>query len=85
MPTSGIQPWAWPAATIACQVWTLGRSFIRACQASSAVQCERRALAIYTAVAGAQLIARTRSDIQLFDALIQDYRDAGLIPTVSRR
>jgi TetR/AcrR family transcriptional repressor of nem operon len=49
------------------------------------VQCERRALAIYTAVAGAQLIARTRSDIELFDALIQDYRDAGLIPTVSRR
>ena len=47
--------------------------------------CERRALAIYTAVAGAQLIARTRSDIELFDALIQDYRDAGLIPTVSRR
>lgn len=51
----------------------------------SVEQCERRALAIYTAVAGAQLIARTRSDIELFDALIQDYRDAGLIPTVSRR
>jgi TetR/AcrR family transcriptional repressor of nem operon len=46
----------------------------------SAEQCERRALSIYTAVAGAQLIARTRSDLSLFDALIQDYRDAGLIP-----
>lgn len=46
----------------------------------SAEECERRALSIYTAVAGAQLIARTRSDLFLFDALIQDYRDAGLIP-----
>jgi TetR/AcrR family transcriptional repressor of nem operon len=43
--------------------------------------CERRARAIYTAVAGAQLIARTRDDIGLFDELILSYRDAGLIPT----
>ena len=44
-------------------------------------QCERRARAIYTAVAGAQLIARTRLDIGLFDELILSYREAGLIPT----
>ncbi len=43
--------------------------------------CERRARAIYTAVAGAQLIARTRLDIGLFDELVQSYREAGLIPT----
>jgi TetR/AcrR family transcriptional repressor of nem operon len=43
--------------------------------------CERRARAIYTAVAGAQLIARTRLDIGLFDELICSYQDAGLIPT----
>ncbi|NWB89284.1 MULTISPECIES: TetR family transcriptional regulator [Pseudomonas] len=43
--------------------------------------CERRARAIYTAVAGAQLIARTRVDIGLFDELVQSYREAGLIPT----
>ena len=43
-------------------------------------QCERRARAIYTAVAGAQLIARTRQDIGLFDELIFSYREAGLIP-----
>lgn len=42
--------------------------------------CERRALAIYTAVAGAQLIARTRGDISLFDDLISSYQEAGLIP-----
>lgn len=41
---------------------------------------ERRALAIYTAVAGAQLIARTRLDIRLFDELILSYQEAGLIP-----
>ena len=49
-------------------------------QIGSADRCERRALAIYTAVAGAQLIARTRDDIGLFDELILSYRDAGLIP-----
>jgi TetR/AcrR family transcriptional repressor of nem operon len=43
--------------------------------------CGRRALAIYTAIAGAQLIARTRLDIGLFDDLILSYREAGLIPT----
>ncbi|BBP62479.1 TetR family transcriptional regulator [Pseudomonas sp. Cab53] len=42
--------------------------------------CERRALAIYTAVAGAQLIARTRIDVDLFDDLIASYQEAGLIP-----
>ncbi|MBA1228159.1 TetR/AcrR family transcriptional regulator [Pseudomonas viridiflava] len=46
----------------------------------SAEKCERRARAIYTAVAGAQLIARTRQDIGQFDELMLDYQDAGLIP-----
>lgn len=45
--------------------------------------CERRARAIYTAVAGAQLIARTRVDIGLFDELIESYREAGLFATGS--
>jgi TetR/AcrR family transcriptional repressor of nem operon len=44
--------------------------------------CKRRAWAIYTAVAGAQLIARTREDIGVFDELISSYREAGLIPGV---
>lgn len=39
-----------------------------------------RARAIYAAVAGAQLMARSRSDILLFDALIDSYRTAGLLP-----
>jgi TetR/AcrR family transcriptional repressor of nem operon len=44
---------------------------------------EQRAKAIYAAVAGAQLIARSRSDISLFDALIEGYRSAGLLPAAA--
>lgn len=41
---------------------------------------EQRARAIFAAVAGAQLMARSRSDIALFDTLIESYRSAGLLP-----
>jgi len=49
-------------------------------EVGSAAECERRARAIYTAVAGAQLIARTRADVGLYDDLILSYRETGLIP-----
>jgi TetR/AcrR family transcriptional repressor of nem operon len=52
--------------------------------AAVVVSCEKslpRARAIFAAVAGAQLIARSRSDISLYDALIDSYRAAGLLPT----
>jgi TetR/AcrR family transcriptional repressor of nem operon len=39
-----------------------------------------RAHAIFAAVAGAQLVARSRSDISLFDATIENYQAAGLLP-----
>ena len=39
-----------------------------------------RARAIYAAVAGAQLMARSRADLKLFDALIESFRGSGLIP-----
>jgi TetR/AcrR family transcriptional regulator, transcriptional repressor for nem operon len=42
---------------------------------------ETRARAIFAAVAGAQLMARSRADIKLFDALIDSFRASGLIPT----
>ncbi len=42
--------------------------------------CEERANAIFAAVAGAQLMARSRADIALFDSLIEGYRKAGLLP-----
>ncbi|MET4518144.1 TetR/AcrR family transcriptional repressor of nem operon [Bradyrhizobium sp. I1.7.5] len=43
-------------------------------------ESEPRARAIYAAVAGAQIIARSRSDISVFDGLIESYRAAGPLP-----
>ena len=45
----------------------------------SSKESEGRARAIFSAVAGAQLIARSRSDMSLYDALIDSYRLAGLL------
>lgn len=59
----------WLAAVLADAGWGAGAA------------CERRARAIYTAVAGAQLIARTSEDLNLFDDLVSTYQEAGLIPT----
>ena len=39
-----------------------------------------RARAIFAAVSGAQLMARSRADLSLFDQIIANYRDAGLLP-----
>jgi TetR/AcrR family transcriptional repressor of nem operon len=41
---------------------------------------ETRARAVFAAIAGAQLMARSRADIALFDSLIEGYRAAGLLP-----
>jgi TetR/AcrR family transcriptional repressor of nem operon len=57
----------------------LSRVLIDAAVVSSE-ESERRALAIFAAVAGAQLMARSRSDISLFDSMIEGYRVAGLLP-----
>jgi len=43
-------------------------------------EAKKRARAIFAAVAGAQLMARGRQDIKLFDELIDNYRAAGLLP-----
>ncbi|MBJ9675775.1 TetR/AcrR family transcriptional regulator [Burkholderia gladioli] len=43
-------------------------------------EAKRQARAIFAAVAGAQLVARGRSDLPLFDALINGYRACGLLP-----
>jgi TetR/AcrR family transcriptional repressor of nem operon len=40
----------------------------------------QRAKSIYAAVAGAQLMARSRADLPLFDCLMEGYRAAGLLP-----
>ena len=43
-------------------------------------ESEARARAIYSAVAGAQIVARSRSNIALFNSIIDSYRAAGLMP-----
>ena len=44
---------------------------------------ESRARAVFAAIAGAQLVARSRSDIALYDALISSYCASGLIPAAA--
>lgn len=46
----------------------------------SSREADKRAHAIYSAIVGAQLVARSRADIKLYDSLIESYRTAGLIP-----
>ena len=41
---------------------------------------EARALAIFAAIEGAQLVARGRGDIAVFDQTLAAYRSAGLMP-----
>lgn len=57
----------------------LGRVLIAA-GVVSATESETRARAIFAAIAGAQLMARSRADIALYDGLIDSYRLAGLLP-----
>jgi len=40
-----------------------------------------RARAIYAAVSGAQLLARSRADLKVYDETIEAYRDVGLFAT----
>ncbi len=39
-----------------------------------------RALAIFAAIEGAQLVARSRGDVSVYDAIVQAYRASGLVP-----
>jgi hypothetical protein len=47
---------------------------------ASPKEAEKRARAIYSGIVGAQLMARSRADIALYDSLIESYRTAGLLP-----
>jgi len=57
----------------------LGRH-LAAAGLAGAEAVEARARAIFAAVAGAQLMARSRADLAVYDALIGSYRAAGLLP-----
>ena len=53
---------------------------LSAARVVSPKESPRRARAIFAAIAGAQLTARTRADLKLYDELIESYRAAGLLP-----
>jgi TetR/AcrR family transcriptional repressor of nem operon len=41
---------------------------------------QQRALAIFCAIEGAQLVARSRGDVSVYDDVVDAYRTAGLLP-----
>jgi TetR/AcrR family transcriptional repressor of nem operon len=41
---------------------------------------QRQAQAVFAAIEGAQLVARGRGDVTVFDEIVEAYRAAGLIP-----
>ena len=43
-------------------------------------EAEKRARAIYSGIVGAQLMARSRADIAIYDSVIESYRTVGLLP-----
>lgn len=45
-----------------------------------AAQSQQRAYAIFAGISGAQLVARGRSDISLYDTTVEGYRAGGLLP-----
>jgi TetR/AcrR family transcriptional repressor of nem operon len=56
------------------------RTQLVAAEVCTAADSDVRARAIFAAVAGAQLLARSRADIALFDTLIAAYRACGPLP-----
>jgi TetR/AcrR family transcriptional repressor of nem operon len=56
----------------------LARMLAAAC--GTGTDWEPRARAIFAAIAGAQLFARGRADLQLYDSLVSSYCESGLIP-----
>lgn len=47
---------------------------------TEAEMVQRRALAIFAAVQGAQLVARSRGDVAVYDAIVETYRMGVLLP-----
>lgn len=58
----------------------LSRMLVSAGIVDTGHAAEARARAIFASIAGAQLMARSRSDIGLFDRLVGTYRETGLLP-----
>ncbi|MEJ7928066.1 TetR/AcrR family transcriptional regulator [Sphingobium sp. AN641] len=60
----------------------IGRQ-LSAASLATAEESVARARAIFSAIAGAQLMARSRSDIAFYDGVIDSYRKSGLLPSKS--
>jgi TetR/AcrR family transcriptional repressor of nem operon len=58
----------------------IARVLVTTMPSASEEERNARAMAIYAAIAGAQLIARGRNDISVYDRTIETYRMSGLIP-----
>ena len=56
------------------------RTSVIAAKIANPKEAEKRARAICSAIVGAQLMARSRANIALYDGLIESYRTAGLLP-----
>ena len=52
-----------------------------AAKVASPKESEKRARAIYAGIVGAQLMARSRAEIGLYDSLIETYHSTGLLPS----
>ena len=54
---------------------------LRAADASAdSAAIEQRARAIFAAIGGAQVVARERADITVYDDIVAGYRASGLLP-----
>lgn len=62
----------------------IGQVLARLDPSRSSEDIRQQAFAIYAAVLGAQLTARGRGDISMYDAIIEGYRRSGLIPHAVR-
>ena len=58
----------------------LGEVLSRGKTRVNAEEIQRKALAIFAAIEGAQLVARGRGDVSIFDQTVEAYRTAGLLP-----
>jgi TetR/AcrR family transcriptional repressor of nem operon len=67
-------------AFIDVNVRWLVKALTRATGAKATKTVSQRAIAIFAAIEGAQLVARSRGEIRVFDETVQAYRGVGLFP-----
>jgi len=60
--------------------WLVCVLSLRQTARASAAALQRQALAIFAAIEGAQLVARSRGDVSVYDDIVEAYRAAGLLP-----